>query len=177
MIFFWTKSDKIGSRLIRWGLGEDCSHFAIGFFEDSGDPRVLESRAETGVKDSKLSDFLADGKEIVHAEQFFDLGDNEKVIYDAMRSELEGARYDKIAVCYWLCVGLRLRLFGAKIPLRNAWGRDELVYCVEIAQVIPGILYEIGIDVSTFDLEMTSPHGFYDMVKETGALRSIEGAF
>lgn len=29
----WVAADKIGSRLIRWGLDSDCSHFAVVFDE------------------------------------------------------------------------------------------------------------------------------------------------
>ena len=175
MIFYWTKSEKFGSRLIRWGLEEDCSHFAVCFFEDSENPRVLESRLDSGFCDIQLSEFLGHGREIVHGLQFFDLGENETIIYNAMRESLKGAEYDSPAIVYWFFMGLARRLFRVALPPKNRWGKTEKVYCVEILQAIPGLLWELGVDIESFDLEMTSPHMIFDELRGSG-LRDITGA-
>jgi len=177
MIFFWTKSSKIGSRLIRWGLGEDCSHFAIGFFEDSNDPRVLESRLENGVRDVSFSEFISDGKKIIHAIQWPEIGVEENRVYTYIKNEIEGRPYDAPAVIFWALAGIKRKLFGGGFPIKNDWGRDELFYCVEIVSAMPrDLLEDFGLEFLKDDIEMMSPHQVFDELRFSD-LRDITEAF
>jgi hypothetical protein len=160
--------------MIRWGLCEDCSHFAIMFFEGTSNEVVIESRLQDGVREKSFSDFIDDGKEIVHALQF-PLGSEveEHFIYEDIRNELVGQRYDSYAIGYWFIAGLAYRLGIHQLPLKNKWGKNELVYCVEVLQAMPELLLDVGVDLDTFDLEMTSPHMAFEMLTETGMLRDV----
>jgi hypothetical protein len=38
---------------------------------------------------------------------------------------------------------------------------------------MPELLLDVGVDLDTFDLEMTSPHMAFEMLTETGMLRDV----
>ena len=172
MIFLWTKSSLPFSKLIRWGLKEDCSHFSIMFFEQYGQKSiVIESRLE-GVQEIRLSNFLAQHT-VVHALQAPLTEIEEQVLYLYFLRKIKGKKYDSWAMAYWIYAGIMYRFFGQRLPHKNAWGENELVYCVEIMQEMREYLLEIDVDLSDFDLEMTSPHGAYKILKESEYLREV----
>jgi len=173
MLFLWLKSNKVGSRLIRWGLKEASSHFAICFDEQLGKTAlVIESRLTTGVRPIWLGDFLATC-EIVHALQAPITRGEEREFYRLFSSRLIGRKYDTWAMGYWVYAGLMYRLFGRRLPNRNEWGENELVYCEEILQYMPEYLEEMGVDISDIDLEMTSPEMAYNILKQSPYLREV----
>lgn len=179
MIFFWVKSNRIGSRLIRWGLNEPCSHFAICFCEDSlmgFQPMVVESKLQDGVQRTSLTEFL-DHYEVVHAVQMPTQSLEELQLMKKVLDNLQGKEYDQWAIAYWFFAGLARKVFKCKLPLRNQWGKNELVYCVEVLQAMPEYLADIGIDLNEFDLEMTSPEMAYEIVMNCANVLDITEHF
>lgn len=175
MIFLWTKSSLVGSKLIRWGLDEPCSHFAICFFENHGaSALVIESRVETGVQPCWLGDFLG-RNEIVHALHApIENVKAEAKLFHQVGSRLQGRKYDKNSVAFWSAMALRRKFFGTKMPPRNEWGRSELVYCVEVLEAMPEYLTELGV---ALNLEMTSPEMAYNILRENEYLQDITEHF
>jgi len=174
MIFIWTKNNLIGSKLIRWGLDEPCSHFAICFFEERGDSApVVESRLGHGAQPSWFGDFC-DRNEIVHALQGPSIsGREESSRFHSVSSQLQGRSYDKYGILYWVYAVSMRKFFGKKLPGKNQWGRNELVYCVEVLETMPIYLKELGVDLADFDLEMTSPEMMYNMLIESQQLIDV----
>lgn len=174
MIFLWTTSDQIGSRLIKWGLEEDCSHFALAFFEHRGrSAPLIESKAAHGVKLRWLGDFLEHNK-VVHALKFpFESGKQQADLFHHTSSEVIGIEYDKRGIAYWAIAGALKKFFGRPIPMTNKWGRNEQLYCVEIIEAMEEFMKTLGIDLNTFDLEMTSPHMAYHLLKDNAGLTDV----
>ena len=118
MIFLWTKSNLVGSRLIRWGLDEPCSHFAVCFFEERGSTAlVLESTLEHGSAPCWLGDFLTRNN-VVHALQA--PVESNRTADDLMHrigGRLQGRKYDRNGVLFWSAMALRRKMFGTKIPV------------------------------------------------------------
>ena len=171
MIFLWSTNNKIGSRLIRWGLDEPSSHFAVCFFEDSF-PTVIESRLDTGVREIGLKEF-SDVNTIVHALQAPVTLDEEILFFNDIKNKTSGVGYDFPAILYWTYVGFMRKLFGIKQPRINIMDRSELLYCVEILELLDDYLQEIGVDTSDVEYGMLSPEQAYVMLCQCENLRSL----
>lgn len=170
MIFLWSKSNRIGSRVIRWGIGEPSSHFSAMFFEGRGDDAlVIESRLSTGVRRISFKEWKRHNQ-IVHALKCPPALPDETALYGLIWTRLRGRQYDQWAMAYWVYAGLALRLFRRKLPHKNAWGKNELVYCVEILELMGDYLGSLGIDLSGVDVEMLSPEGSYKILRDCKAL-------
>lgn len=167
MIFLWSTSNRLGSRLIRWGRGDDCSHFAICFDKLlPGDCQdcwlVAESRLEFGVKPEWMGVWKKKNR-VVHALEWVG-PDIEAEAYQAFVNHMAGREYDKAAVS-WLVVDSLLIKLGIKNPYdTNKWGARESVYCQEVLGAIRDILSRNGVSMTVRDLEMLDPHDAYAML-------------
>ena len=173
MIFIWSTNNQIGSRLIRWGLGEPSSHFAVCFFEDSPAlATVVESRIKTGVDTCSLSDFK-NRNEIVHMLQAPITSDEEIELYNIVYNQSKDKKYDAPAILYWVYAGFMRKFFGKKIPSENLWDRSELLYCVEVLELLEDYLNELGVELNDIDIGMISPEMAYYMLIEFDHLRVL----
>lgn len=178
MLFLWSRSNKVGSRLIRWGTGEDVSHFAVCFFENRGESApLIESRGRSGVQLLWLGDFM-EQNEIVYALRFEykDRAEEARMFHDTSK-RLREMQYDYHGIFYWMWVLVKKKLFGHATPVRNEWGSDERVYCVEVMQEMAEFLLEIGIDISKVDLEMTTPGAAFRLLETSAHLSPVDHWF
>lgn len=169
MIFLFTKNNLIGSKAIRWGLGNDCSHFAIMFESPEA---VYESRLESGCGRDTVAAFLKRNR-VVHS---LELTKTDSVFEKNLRDSLEknsmNCRYDSGAILFWAIAALGKRLFGLPLPQKNPWGKGGEHYCVEIIRGSEHILDDyLGTDFSSVDIEMTSPHMAYLKLRNSKKLR------
>lgn len=161
MRFYFTKNRLIGSKAIMWGLGEDCSHMAIGF-EDRG--IVIESRLDHGVGEDSEDAFRARNT-IVHQ---LTLKSSHLPFENELRQSLNkglGKRYDGGAMVFWTLAALGKKLLGRPLPHKNPWGKRGEHYCVEIIRGSEAILdAHLGTDFGKRDVEMISPFQAYKIL-------------
>jgi len=170
--FLWTKNNLIGSKAIRWGLGEDCSHFAIMF---EAPEAVFESRLESGCGRDTLSAFLKRNT-VVHCVV---LKEKDPIFSGALLESLSknalNCRYDKGAILFWAVAALGKRMFGMPLPQKNPWGKNGEHYCVEIVRGSEGILdQKLCTQFSKYDIEMVSPHMAYEEIANSPLTKEIK---
>lgn len=163
--FLWTTTNEWESRLIKWGLNEDCSHFAIRF----GD--IVFQSYEGRVREDTWWDFQK-GKIIVHkAAPRVVLDSTSKMLHKKLRDSIGSSAYDFKAILYWGWRGLLKKIFGIPLPLKNRWGTSKNYYCVEIIDPIREELkkeFSIEWDIES---EMLSPHMFFELIKDNKNLK------
>jgi hypothetical protein len=154
MIFFFTTSKKIISRLIRWATGQDCSHFALCFDEHG---IVLHAQSD-GVKIEWIESFRRK-HEIVHelsVSKKFKLEKWSEFYRDIVTRNIN-LPYDYGAL-FFFPVMLVARCLGFKYK-HNLWGSRKAWLCVELAEVIK----EWNIIKCDWpdNFEITTPHELY----------------
>ena len=173
MILIWSTNNAWGSRLIRWGLDEPSSHFAVCFFEDNpSHATVIESRMMDGVDTCSLKDFHR-RNEVIHMLQAPITADEEIELYNHLYNSTKGVEYDRPAILYWIYAGFMRKFFDRKLPKENIMDRRELLYCVEVLEILENYLEEIGVDVGEIDFGMMSPEQAYEMLIECESMRQL----
>lgn len=168
MKFLWTTSDKIGAKLIRWGLDSDCSHFAICFDEDIGGI-VFHSQGK-GAKLEWLSEFLKNNT-VVHALCFktpLTLQDEED-IYRRLVNSYSSDRYDYPAIGWWAWRAFLKKAFNIPIGSHNRWQQRGMSLCTNLAGGVRW-LRKLA-EEKKIDLEMISPHDLHALALSCEYLR------
>lgn len=172
MRFYFTKSNLAGSKFIRWGLGEDCSHFAMGFdLPGFSQPQVVESRLDKGVFAHNLTGLL-ELNTIVHELRLREPDPSfEEKLFQSMMKHAVGRKYDAKAFYFWIAAGFVKRAFGSKLPHKNPWGTKRDHLCVEIIRGSELVLEEgLGMSLKGIDFEMTSPYGLLQILASSPRL-------
>jgi len=155
MKFLFTKSNLPGSRLIRWGLNTDVSHFAILFMEDLGDNAiVIESRLGQGVRPIWLKDFLAHNDVVTAVAHDTD---QEKYLYGKILDKVGGQPYDWKAVTFLSVAVIMKKLFKRPLPKKNLWGAKDMQYCSEVLNAMTSYLKQHGVPVHVYGNQMLTP--------------------
>ena len=170
MKLLWVAADKPGSKVIRWGLDSDCSHFAVAF--DEGEANAFFARGITfhsygsGTQIVWLKTFL-ETYEIIHAiEPVKKLSlEEEESVYQAVLAAEDGRDYDYPAIGWFVWRALLAKIGYRKIDGYNRWQRDSARLCTGVA---PTILKALGVELKVDDPEMVPPHDLYEMLKRTG---------
>lgn len=172
MKLLWVAADKPGSRLIRWGLDSDCSHFAVSFDEGSGlsrDGGIVFHSYGKGTQVVFLQKFL-EFYTVVHAlEPVVEMTlEQEEAVYKAVLEHEADRDYDYPALAWFAWRGVLQKLFGWKVDGVNRWQRPEARLCTGIA---PVVLEALGIKLPVQDPEMVPPHDLHALVLSDGRLR------
>jgi hypothetical protein len=156
MIFIFTTSNKIGSRLIRWGLNSDVSHFAIAE-TNVYDAFVLDSTLEENVSVKKLNDFQR-SHQIVYAFESNTLDfKTSQSLFTKVYSELKNKKYDYKGIAWLgLTVLFCKKLFGRPLPKSNQWADTDDFFCSEIANILKKeLLLFCNIDLLEYNQMLT----------------------
>lgn len=167
MIFLWTTSNRIGSRLIRWGREDDCSHFAVCWDQLVPElPRshwlVTESRLKSGVKADWLS-VLEEKSSIQHEIRIKMSHQDERELYCEFIEKMGGRKYDNDGVIFFALASL-IEKFGIKPPTKNPWASRKNVFCTETVEVFRMHLKQMGIDLPD-STSLLEPHDLFDMIE------------
>ena len=119
MQIIFTKSNKIGSKLIRWGLDEPVSHVAIRY-----DDYVVHSRGG-GVEVQKLSEFLKHSEVVYSTKVAKNVPRLFRLLLNTNKS-----RYDFGALLY-LTVRTLCGKIGISLPKKNLWQTSGMFLCTE----------------------------------------------
>lgn len=160
MIFLWSKADKIGSRLIRWGSRSDCSHFSICFSN-----RVYESVYPNGFMVVDIEDWYKKHEEVHKICIPLTLTEDnniEGLVFNALKSK----DYDNNAIFYWTIRIAMKRFLGIPLPQSNIWGDRNKYYCVEVLNALRGFLLSRYGFTFPKELEMISPHESYTLLSK-----------
>ena len=175
MIYYFTKNKLVGSKLIQWGLDDDCSHFAIGFWNHEWS-LIVESTLHGGFNLCWKSDFLKRNT-VVHALRLARDGKFEGEQYRAVCSKLHGKSYDYKGVLFWSAVALGHKLgMVTKDEIdgfNNRWADRNSVYCVEVLGAQRELLNSLGFPVGLLDYQQMRPHKAYKLLVETGAFEDL----
>jgi hypothetical protein len=159
VIYYFTKSDLFGSKLIRWAFDDRASHMALAF-EFEGKETILESRIETGFSTTTKKEFFYRNTLVNKVELTLPL-DDEILIYDRTIRKLKDTRYDYNGILFWGAIALAYKMdFIAEDKadsMRNRWADKDSAYCVELLRCQMGLLESIGFDVSYLKRQMLRP--------------------
>lgn len=157
MRILFTKNNKIGSRLIRWGTEGDCSHFSVEF----DGCVIMQSNFEFGVNITSSNEFFKHN-EIVH-ELKFDLSlEQEDEVWQALCKTIAGkVEYDYAAMAYWALMVFKHRIFGSEYPKTNKWNDAKKFMCVELSLALPDFIF--GNDKPA-DIDFVSPQTLFHII-------------
>lgn len=167
MKLLFVRSQLLGSRLIRWGLEEECSYFAICFDDQAkGSGIVFESKA-SGAELSWFGHFKKTHY-LIHALSFNEPMDleAEESIYQSILAQYSGQGYDWRALGYWVLQVIGHRLLKLPISRQNAWQQAGYNLCTGLAAGVPWIAG--WAQESFIDLEMIGPESLYQRLLSTG---------
>lgn len=156
MRLLFTKNNKIGSKLIRWGTEGDCSHFSVEF----DGTVILQSIMDGGVGITSTDHFLKHN-DIVH-ELKFDLPlQDEEAIWKPLVKKLVGnSSWDFKAGLYWALQVIKHRITGSEYPKNNKWDDAKKYMCVEVAKELPDFIF--GGDKPSLDF--VSPQTLFHII-------------
>lgn len=169
MKFLFTTTDHLYSKLIRWGLDEDCSHFAVQLDMPTRSV-IMESVIEKGVCSGSVEDFYKSNT-VIHSLEY--VGDKyvDSLFYDCVYRHYK-ERYDTTAIAFWALAAATKKLFGSKQPWYNPWDMENRHYCVEVLDGSELLMSQyLGIDTSLVEWGMTSPHECFEILKKSGKLK------
>lgn len=157
MIFMAVQGKLPLSRLIRWGLKSEASHFVAGF----GARTAIHSNI-SGVN-LEYFPYVVNKYHIVKtAEVPLSLKDEDEV-FEAMLGAGYKKPYDFKAFAYWVIAVLKNRLFGKPFPKTNAWNEEGKYLCVGMAYTMPKWL--VG-DLSEREAEMMAPMALVEHIEK-----------
>jgi hypothetical protein len=140
------RSNKIGSRLIRWGLGEPVSHFAIRFHI----PGVIYHAYGRGILRVDPADFHNEIVETIA----LPATDAEEILCEQFFKNCTGYQaYDYPALLYFTWRVALKKFFGVAMPPLNAWNVDDYDICTELA-------YMLGEAYAQYCGKMILPEGY-----------------
>lgn len=150
----FTRSNKIGSKLIRWGYMGETSHFAIGF-----DDKIVFHSHFGGPRVDWHHEFISKN-ELVYS-IYLDLAlELEEKIYSLIRSKQKFSGYDYGALFYAALSTLLSRLFMSGRFDRNLWASSRRALCLEMAEYLEPITGKIQ------DLDTMFPDELYFLLKD-----------
>lgn len=157
MKLIWVKSNAPLSVLIRWGLKEPCSHFAVVF----DDKFVIHSDL-MGVHLDWWNTFKK-SRTVVHEKKFHLPLPEEEKMYQGMLDAHDEKGYDFGAFFYFIWRGFLNRVFKRPFPIHNSWGSKHKVLCTEVARFLPD--YVVSPRHKTADFGMVSPERLWKLMK------------
>lgn len=176
MIFLFTKSNTIGSKLIRWGLDDEVSHFAlIDTRRPSINSMVLHSTLKKGVHITGIRQFLQHN-EVVYAWGTKGGTNKEHMQYfSRLHTALYRKDYDIKGVSFLAAsVIVCIKVLGTELPSENKWADKKDFYCSEVLHETAFFLGQYSdIKLDTFSKQMLTPGRALQLFKKDTRLISL----
>lgn len=118
-------SNEIGSRVIRWGLGEPASHLAIVTSE------IAIHVVGKGVESTRATGFWQHYRLVEHT-HFRASVDAERRVIDDLLLMTRGVQYDWNSLAWFAWHGLLRKTLGRPVPLVNRFDDRDRSLCVEL---------------------------------------------
>lgn len=161
MKLLWARSNKIGSKFIRWCLDEPVSHFAIEF-----DNRIVFHSNFSGVYLRWANHFREENEVIFQLPFNWGLQEEED-LYQRVIQKWDGTPYDFKAYWYFAYRGLLYKFFGIELPKTNPFNKKGELICVELAGALGNGLVE-----KDFDLSIATPFRLFKHIQRVDKERS-----
>lgn len=167
MNFIFTANKGPISRLIRWGLEEPCSHFAIAF-----ENNILCHQTFSGFaidwyphwyKSQRIWKRLIPMKSNIMIE---------RKIMGMVADKWAGSGYDISGFAYFSWRALLFKAIEKDFPETNKWGTGPDTICTGIAQDIKAEFPHYFSDDHE-DFEILSPHKLYLSMIKSGAFAEV----
>lgn len=126
-----TRSDKWGSRFMRWGLEEPVSHVAV----ELSNGFIIHAHLLGGLQIDWARDFRRDN-EVVYELETSMLPERETV--QALLDAHAGSGYDYWAFTYFGWRVILRKFFNIPLPRQNRWARRHAFMCTEWLTVLLG---------------------------------------
>lgn len=174
MKLLFVQSNKLGSRLIRWGLNSDCSHFALCFDEGSADKEpdtgiVFHSYGK-GTQLGWLRSFLQHVTVVHCLELRVPLTlEEEEAVYKAILSTEADRYYDYPALLWFSWRVLLWKVLRLKVEGVNRWQTTSNRLCTGIIPAVQRAL-QLG-PVTLESTQLMSPHAIFESLKGHSKLR------
>ncbi len=167
MILIWTKSDKIGSHLIRYGLEEEMSHFATAFFASDKKGLVIHQNLIGGFRIDWAPQFLKTNEVVRELSPKNITRHDSRSILHGMMNEFSGTNYDEPGFMYFTWRIFLRRYFNTPLPNVNKWGDGTDPLCTGHARVIHKMRPEwFTKEVNDFDI--MTPGALYENMWNSG---------
>lgn len=156
MLLLWTTKPKNPvSKLIRWGLDEEMSHFAMCFFPQYGGI-VLEQVISGGFTVSWLPHYAKKNK-IIYSLRPKKLSHQDEVkLFIATMEKFSGTKYDFGSFMYFCWRAFLRKFFKKPLPQVSQWGREDDTLCTGLAKVIQCIFPD-WLSKKIDDFEVVTP--------------------
>lgn len=166
MNLLFVKSDKIGSRLLRWGLDEDVSHVIIEF-----NGKYHQYFHAYGMRLQPLSDkeFAAIGYEVVYKIELYLPYEEECVAQDMYYKDSKYQLYDYPSFVYFGWRAALKKFFDTPYPIRNSANERDKTLCTEALYLAAEIYADITGHIilpTGMDLAITTPKSSYLQISE-----------
>jgi hypothetical protein len=156
MKLIWTKNKMPLSWLIRWGLDEPVSHFAIVF-----DDRLVFHSNLIGVHLKWYETFKKSQEIVFSIDIKLPLEQEERVYLDVIGTH-DGRPYDYKAFFYFMWRGFLRKFFGNEMPKTSSMNENKAFLCTELAFALLNLL---KLNEKELDLSITSPFQLYLLCK------------
>jgi hypothetical protein len=156
MKIVFTASDKILSKVIRWGLDEPCSHVVLVF-----DNEIAFHSNLSGAH----VDWWNGMKNHLRVVDEIDLPmslEEEESVYQGILKSAYGHSYDYLGFMFFVFRGLMYKFLKVPFPEDNKWKTSGADLCVEVLQYLP---QRLGI-VTPKNISIISPHKLCLNLKE-----------
>ena len=155
MKLIWTKNKLPASWLIREGLDEPVSHFAIVF-----DDHLVYHSNFVGVHLVPYVDF-AEKNDIVYAIEIEMSLEEEETVYQELIKLYRKRNYDFGAFAYFAWCVLKKKVAGIPLPKTNKWGSSNEYLCTEMYTVLPKKYRKVELPR---DIQLVSPYELYKCI-------------
>lgn len=163
MNFLFVKSEKLGSRIIRWGTDEPASHLAVEFEREG----VVYHSYGTGIQ--RVWDYtFKNDYEVVASVTIPTTEIQEKYIENYLKRSSTYQKYDYMALCYFAFRAALHKFLGISMPTQNTLNVPDNDLCTELAYLAAEGLVKAGgpmILPEGRDLAITTPWQFKKLLQ------------
>lgn len=155
-------SDKIGSKIIRWGLGEPVSHVAVEFSSE----HLIYHSYGSGINVIEPYEFYEHNH--VVASISLNIASDKEIHSNFIASIPPIQKYDYLGLLYFAWRGFLKKFFKIPLPRLNAWQERENFLCTELDYILCNTLAEkIGIMLlpENLDIAMVSPWQLFKLMQ------------
>lgn len=175
MKIYLLKSNKIGSRIIRWGLSERGSHMGFSIW-DNDQVRFFHSYG-LGLRHESLS-YLNKYSVVGEVDFKFPIDIETNMCRD-FKIMSYGTWYDYPALAYFSWRGLLRKLFKIPLPKKNKWNEARQALCTEalgtLAHIVKQHTGRSLLPMNT-DLSIQTPDTVFKLLRSSAKDFSNYGA-
>ncbi len=161
MKLLFVKANKVGSKLIRWGVGEPASHVAVMF----NSSELVYHSYVVGIKKDIKRKFFDTYEVVSHID--FDFPEDREFFNDFLDNVPDKNSYDYSALFYFGWRAFLKKYFNRDFPRLNGWQKTEGFLCTEVTYLLAEVLAKrLGIMIlpEDKDLAMVTPSHLYTLL-------------